>query len=153
MHHHAEMRRCLEDVDVAGIRALWAHVSPNLPQPKTDDQALVVLHHARTQAQSIPLKLRAYSHRWLLERGYPTGLPDQLKPSAERLYPRVEGAVGISVNIRGPLAPAAPLIRVAMEDAVKECYADGHKTTDIVKPRMMEARSKAFRQVLGKIIE
>jgi hypothetical protein len=70
---------------------------------ESDAEALVTLHHARTQAESIALKLRAWSHRWLLEHGYPSGLPDHLKPSAERIYPRVVEGVGISVNFRSPI--------------------------------------------------
>ena len=107
-----------------------------------------MLHHARTQSP-LDLKLRAYSHRWLLDRGLPSGLPDELKPKAERLYPVKVEAVGISINGGGIFAPVIPLIRGAMEDAVLECFADGHKETEIVRPRMFEARAKAVKQLLG----
>src|SRR5579872_6695472 len=123
--HSAEFRRCLVELDVAGVRKLWRHVSPHLPQPASDADALATIHVARTQTESIPLKLRAWSHRWLLDHGFPSMLPDPLKPSAERLYPRVVEGVGISVNFRSPiLQPITGLVRGAMEDAVSEAYAD-----------------------------
>lgn len=68
LQHAAEFRRCLEQLDVPGIRKLWAHVSPHLAQPKTDLEALTTLHIARTQAESLPLRLRQYSYKWLRER-------------------------------------------------------------------------------------
>src|SRR5262249_47481856 len=74
--HAAEFRRCLEQLDVAGIRKLWRHVSPNMPQPKNDAEALISLHSARTQSEAMPIKLRAWSHRWLLDNGLPSQLPD-----------------------------------------------------------------------------
>lgn len=144
MDHAAEFRRCLEECDVSGIRRLSAHVMPHLPQPKSDAQALVSIHHARTQSVWIRLPLRAYSHRWLLERGLPSGLPDELKPSAERLYPQKTAAVGISVNSKYPVVQRA--IHGAMRDAVLETYADGHaEQPEIVKARMMEARARERR--------
>ncbi len=144
MDHAAEFRRCLEECDVPGIRRLSAHVMPHLPQPKSDAQALVSLHHARTQSAWIRIRLRAYSHRWLIERGLPSGLPDNLKPSAERLYPQKTAVVGISVNSKYPVVQRA--IHGAMRDAVLETYADGHaEQPEIVKARMMEARARERR--------
>lgn len=151
-NHSAEFRRCLEAVDVAGIRKLWRHVSPHLPQPQTDAEALVTIHHARTQTDSIALKLRAWSHRWLLDHGYPSGLPDHLKPSAERIYPRVVEGVGISVNFRSPiLQPIASLVRGAMEDAVSEAYADNNTEPSFVRARMQEARETTVRKLVGRL--
>lgn len=148
--HSAEFRRCLEQLDVAAIRKLWHHVSPHLPQPKTDAEALVTLHHARTQTESIAIKLRAWSHRWLLDHGYPSGLPDHMKASAERIYPRVVEGVGISVNFRSPiLKPITEQVRGAMEDAVSEAYADKRTEPAFVRARMLEARATAMRKLVG----
>jgi hypothetical protein len=143
------MRRCLSEIDVPGIRALWHHVAPGMPQPKDDAAALAMIHHTRTLAEWLNLTLRAYSHRWLLDHDLPSGLPDDLKPRAERLYPVKAEAVGISINGGGIFAPIIPLVRGAMEDAVLECFADGHKETEIVRPRMFEARAKVVRELLG----
>lgn len=115
-----------------------------MPVPETRFDALVALHLARTTARSIPIRLRAYSHRWLLDRNYPSQLPDRLKPRAERLYPQAIGAVGISVNSKYPVVQAA--IQNAMSNAVLEAYADGHQDDpEVVKARMQEARSRERR--------
>jgi hypothetical protein len=150
--HATEFRRCLENMDVRGIRRIWRHVSPDLPQPSNDHDALVAIHHARTQAQSIAFKLRAYSHRWLIDSGYPSALPDRMKPSAERIYPKVAEAVGISVNARSELfKPVVAMVRGAMEDAVMDAFADGRTDRDFVAARMSEAKQKSIKQLLGKI--
>ena len=103
MQHSAEVRRCLIDCDVAQLRKLWQHVAPHLPQPETDADALVSLHFARTLASFVSFRARAYSHRWLIDNGWPSGLPDHMKPRAERLYPRVVEGVGVSVNASSKL--------------------------------------------------
>lgn len=141
MNHADEFRRCLIDLDVVGICDLWFHVSPHLPQPKNNDEALATLHYARTQAKSIPLKLRCYSHAWLCERGLPSGLPDQWKPKASRLYPHKVKAVGVSVMAMSAASvPRARAIEKAMSNAVLECYADGVTDVDRIRGRMNEAR-------------
>lgn len=148
--HQAELRRCLEQLDCAGTRKLWQHVSPHLPQPKSDAETLIALHHARTQAKSIQFKHRAYSHRWLCDNGYPSGLPDPLKPSAERIYPKIVKAVGIAVvALSASRKPAAALIERAMADAVEDAYAEGKQDDDaFVTARMHEAREKT-KKLLG----
>ena len=146
MNHSAEFRRCLSECDISGVRRLWQHVAPNMPQPKSAHDALMAIHHARTQLPLLTLKQRAYSHRWLLDHGYPSGLPDGLKPSAERLYPKVVAAVGIAVKGSSPLGrQVAPLIQSAMSDAVLEAYADKKTDPAFVKARMMDARAKIIR--------
>jgi len=153
MAHAAEMRRCLLDCDVAQARKLWAHVAPNMPQPESDEKTLAAIHMARTQMDSMPFKARAYSHRWLCDRGLPSQLPDLLKPKAERIHPVIVDAVAISVTpSASTLRPASLLIRRAMEDVVMDCYANGDKEPSFVKARMMEARSKA-KTMLRDMIE
>lgn len=141
MNHADAFRRCLIDLDVVGICDLWFHVSPHLPQPKNNDEALATLHYARTQAKSIPLRLRCYSHAWLCERGLPSGLPDQWKSKASRLYPHEVKAVGVSVMAMSEASvPRARAIEKAMSNAVLECYADGVTDVDRIRSRMNEAR-------------
>jgi hypothetical protein len=145
--------RSLETLDVSAARGAWGTLFPHLSPPESDADMLTMLHMARTQSDAIGFKLRAYSHRWLTERGYPSQLPDHLKPSAERLYPKVAHAVGISYNFRDEaLKPAADMIRGAMEGAVMDADADG-KLTDspFVKARMYEARDKERRALFGRI--
>lgn len=141
MSYEAQFRQCLIDLDVVGICDLWFHVSPHLPQPKNNDEALATIHYARTQARSIPLRLRCYSHAWLCERGLPSGLPDCWKPKASRLYPHNVNAVGVAVLAMSEAnKPMARAIEKAMSDAAMECYADGVTDVDRIRGRMNEAR-------------
>jgi hypothetical protein len=146
-------RRSLETLDTAEGFRLWAHAFPHLPPPENDDGMLTVMHIARTQSESLPFRLRAYSHKWLCERDLPSQLPDHLKQPAERIYPRVASAVGISYNFMNPdFAPAADPIRKAMEGAVMDADADGRLTdSPFVKARMYEARDKERRALFGRI--
>jgi hypothetical protein len=143
------MRDAMRELDAGKARACWAEARPGMPQPRSDADALTMLHIARTQSPLMTLRERAYSHRWCLDNGMPSALPDKLKPKAERLYPVLTEAVGISVNGSGLFAPIRSLVRESMEHAVEECFADGHKETEIVRPRMMEAKTRAVRQLLG----
>ena len=153
MSHADEMQRCLEAGDVAGVRRLWAHVRPGMPQPKTDTEARIILHMARTQSIVCSFAARAYSHRWLLDNGYPSQLPDNLKPKAERLYPAIHEAVGLAIGAKNILGRAMkPHIEGAMIYAINEVYAD-HKRpfAPTVKKRMLEAREKITKKLLGVI--
>lgn len=132
---------CLVDLDIETARKAWAVAFPHLSPLVSDNDVLSTLHYARTQAESIRFAMRAYSHRWLLDHGLPSGLPDRLKPSAERICPAVVGCVGIATKTRTPLALA---VRDAMEYAVNECYADGHREPEVVRPRMMELRTRVL---------
>lgn len=144
MLHSAEMLRCLRDCDVEGIRALWAHVSPHLPQPESDADALASIHMARTQTQPMPFRLRAYSHAWLTERGLPSQLPDNLRPRAQRIYPVIVEGVGIAVS--GTAHPEFnDALRRAQSDAVLECYANKTTKTEFVRARMVEATAKFYK--------
>lgn len=152
MDHSAEMLRCLKTVDVDGIRRLWSNVSPNMPQPHDDSSALVAIHHARTQCRAIAFRDRAYSHRWLTDNGYPSGLPDELRPKAEQTYHTVVQGVGISCNARSELfKPIVKLVQRSMEDAVSEAFADGKTDPEHVSARMSEARADTVRLLLGKV--
>lgn len=145
-----QFRAAAEAGDLETLRRLWAHACPHLPPLPAGETARMVLHHARTQMASLPLKARAWSHRWLLDHGFPSGLPDALKPKAERLYPQVVSAVGICVRPRTEAArPAALEIRGAMEDAVSDAYAEGRTDPAFVAARMREARAKVTRQLFG----
>ena len=150
MKHSAELRRCLMDCDVPGIRRLWAHVAPHLPQPANDEAALITLHIARTQAESVPFHLRAYSHRWCIDHGHPSGLPDNLKPAADRIYPCIAEGVGIAVKASSPeRQKLAMIVRGAMEDAVQEAYADRKTDPDHVRERMFRARAYTLDKLIG----
>ena len=146
-----EFARLLEDGDVDALRLAWAKAAPHLPQPQTRAEAEIVMHHARTQAESMAFPKRAYSHRWLAERNLPSGLPDNLKPRAERMYPKIVSAVGIACgSMNSAMAPVALAIRGAMEEAVQHCYADGRTEPAFVKAQMMIARAAETRRLFGR---
>jgi len=145
-------RQALIDLDVPLLRRMWSYLSPHTPQPQTDNECLTTAHIARTGMQSMPLKARAYSYRWLVERGLPTQLPDNLKPQAERLYPTMVEAVAISCkSTNKALQPVFDRVRASMEDVVNDAYAGTkHVDADKLKAAMQEARQKSMRQLIGK---
>lgn len=147
----ATFRNLLEAGDVEGCRAYWRQHGSHLPQPETRDQAEIVMHHARTGADSVSFKARAWSHRWLIERDLPSGLPDRLRPSAEQICPVRKTAVGISVNFRSAFMKGAEKeVRGAMEQAVLDADADGRiEDAAYVSARMAEAKAKAMRTLFG----
>lgn len=150
--HNNEFLRCLTTLDVAGIRRLWQHVSPNLPQPKNEEETLTTMHIARTASKAVPAKARLFSHDWLIERGFPSQLPDELLPPARRQEKRVVQAVGISVNSRSPdLQPVAKAIEKAMSDAVADAFDSGRTDDEFVRARMDEARARTRKKLLGSV--
>jgi hypothetical protein len=136
------IRQALEECDIDTFRKLWVHLAPELPRPKNDLWWLATLHAVRTQASSLALRHRVYSHCWLLDHGFPSGLPDHLKARAERLYPRTVRGVGVAVHTRSPLALA---IHKAMSDAVEDAYAEHRTDADFIRARMLEARDKILK--------
>jgi hypothetical protein len=148
---HDEFRQLLETGNVDALRAAWARAMPGMPQPETREHAEIAMHMARTSSTLILFKYRAWSHAWLTERNLPSQLPDALRPRAERAYPGVVQAVGISVNFHSPLlAPAANEIRGAMEHAVLDAFAAGRRDPGFVTIRMQEARAKTERSLFGR---
>lgn len=145
-----ELQRVAESLDVPAARRIWRTIAPHLPQPGSDHEVLIMLHHARTQSEDIAFKDRAYSHAWLCDYNVASGLPDHLKPRAERLYPRVIEGVGIGVKAMSSLmGPIAGHIRASMEDAVLEAYADKRTDPAHVRQRMAEAKAKTIRKLIG----
>lgn len=142
----------LETLDVAGMRRVHAAAFPHLPPLGSDAQVLATMHIARTCSETMAFRHRAYSHAWLVERGYPSQLPDALRPKAEQMHPREVKAVGLSVNFKAPeLKPAGTLIRKAGEDVIENAAADGRiADTDYVKPRMLEAMARERRALFGR---
>jgi hypothetical protein len=151
MKHSAEMHRCLRDCDVAAIRKLWRRVAPDMPQPADDREALRDIHYARTTMSSMPTKLREYSHSWLINNCYPSGLPDKMRPKAERIYPVIKSAVGIAMKATSKDFKAAiPVIRGAMEQAVMDAYEQGRlEDGPFVRERIKEAREYTTRKLFG----
>jgi len=140
-------RACLDAGDAVELRRLWAVLSPHLHQPTDDREVAVVLHRARTGAASVALHRRLYSHAWLTERGIPSGLPDELRPPAERGGARVMSAVGVSVRARAPeRKELAAAIEAAMAAAAAEAFDSGITDPTFVSARMWEARDRVLRR-------
>lgn len=146
-----EFRDLLQMGDVWGLVLAWGRLAPHLPQPKNIREAEITMHHARTQSERITKVQRAYSHRWLTERGYPSGLPEALWPAAEQVHGKIVSAVGIAVMTQTPeLEPVARQVEKAMADAVADCYANGDTEPVIVQARMAEARTRTMAQLLAR---
>ena len=70
------------------------------------------------------------------------------------MFPQIVEGVGIAVGGMSALTKAiAPLVRGAMSDAVADCYANGDRAPEVVKPQMSAARKKSLRQLIGKVID
>ncbi len=150
MDRRSHFQQLLNQGDVRGLCAAWAQLYPGMPQPETDEQAEIAMHAARTQAESVTFRNRAYSHAWLRERSLPSQLPDILRPKAEQMHPVAVGAVGISVNTGNPfLAPVVVEVRKAMEHAVEDAYANGDTDPVLVSALMQDAQRKTYRKLLG----
>jgi hypothetical protein len=135
---------------VAGMRALHALVFPHLPAPKSDRDVLAAIHHARTQAEAMPFKARAWSHHWLVDNNLPSGLPDHLKPRAEQVCPRVAEVTGFSANFRSRiLRPIKPEVEAAVTEVILDEYSGRVVRHDRLKGRMLEAKEKAIRRLAG----
>lgn len=151
--HSTLFRQYLETCDIEGVRKLWRHVAPHLPQPHGDFQVQVMIHSARTQAESIAPRLRAYSHQWLKANGLPSQLPEHLKPAAERMDFRFAFGVGIGMKttsagsgeVKAMKQQLGREIQRAMGRAVEEAFADNRTDADHLRARMREARDKTIR--------
>jgi hypothetical protein len=152
--YSAAFLECMETLDAGLIRKLWRQLRPGLPQPVDDAEALATLHLARTGCDAIKTAARMYSHCWLKERALPSQLPDAMRASAERMYPTVKRAVGISVNTISPLLkPVMAEVRTAMANAVLEIHAHDPSLSDddLVRRQMREAKQQTMRKLLGSL--
>lgn len=138
----------LEAGDLEGLIEFWRRAPEHL-RPGSRLEAEIMMHHIRTGSRAVRMRCRAWSHRWLVERSLPSGLPDILRPRAERLYPVAVGGVLIASAKRTPIT--LPL-RQVMEVVVLEDYADAGRRDpkpDVVRAHMLEARARERRKLLG----
>jgi hypothetical protein len=68
------------ELDLEDFKRLWPHIMPHVDPIVTDKEALATLHMARAECKTMPVSLRQYSDRWLRERGFGSGMPDEIKP-------------------------------------------------------------------------
>lgn len=149
----AAVRRCLDELDVNGMRKLHARMYPHLPSPGDNKLVLATMHRARTQRRDMPLRARAYSHTWLLAHGYPSGLPDMLKPKAERIYPRKVGATGFAPSFSSPILKP---IKTHVEHDVGVVILDAYATDKVdridhrkLRSEMLAETARSIRRLVG----
>ncbi len=149
-------RTALYDGDVHRTRHLWAQVSPDMPQPENYDEAEVIMHQARTAADSVPIHKRIFSHAFLAERGLPSQLPDGLKPPRERKGPPVifpAALIGVGTfSKRADRREEAKAMEKAMADAVGDMITSGITDKGRIAKRMWEARDAFIQQRMRKMI-
>jgi hypothetical protein len=148
----SEIRAALIAGDVDLLRRMWGAWFPNSPQPKDWQEAQVQLHAARTAAESVPVKLRCFSHHWLVERGLASLLPDRLRPSADQYCPRVTPGVGFAWSSGSAvLRPAKAEIEAAVGARIEEMAADGllTKDPDGVRDEMMFTKNRTLHALFG----
>ncbi len=134
-----------------GMWWIMATDFPGAPLPKTPEQAEIILHRIRAETESVSLAQRLRSHAWLTERGFPSGLPDHLRPKPEQIHPRVVKAVGIAVRMPAAFREVGVAVERAMADAVGVLAADGADLEDraLVHGYMFEARERTLKQLIG----
>ncbi len=149
-------RSALCDGDIHRTRYLWAHISPGMPQPENDGEAEVIMHQARTAADSVPMSQRIYSHAFLAERGLPSQLPDGMKPVAERKGPPVifsAALIGVGTTSSSPhRRDEAKAMEKAMADAVGDMITCGITDKGRIAKRMWEAREAFIQKRMRKMI-
>jgi hypothetical protein len=129
LEHANEFKRCLVELDVDGIRRLWNHVSPHLPQPKNEDEALHTMHLARTKMKGLHPRLLKYSKEWLAERARST----------------IVTGVGIAVKAPEWRRAHALELRHELENVVTSAHREGvdlDKDAAEVSKRMLKAHRK-----------
>lgn len=117
MSYATQFRQCLENLDAAGARDIWAHVMPHLPLPKNEDDTFEIMHRARVEMRSLPERAKAYSRQWLKEReirviapcvGISVGAPPHRKAFAEDLRGGMSHVVDVAYRSGVDLIVDAP---------------------------------------------
>ena len=139
--HGAEFLRCLMEGDLRGIMALHRHIAPFAAE-MTPADALVSLHIARMEANSIPEQAKRWSRAWLLDNGYERRDGRWQRTDTKERTVFAE-AVGISSSSPGGhKTPLNYRIQAAMEDSLLNSLAKGIFEPQKQKEGMMKARAK-----------
>lgn len=133
----AEVHRCLATADVAGLLRAWAVSHPHLAV-LSPPEALIALHMARVEANSIPSMLKRYSAAFLCERGY-----RRIDSRWVEGFPKETGivaAAGIASRSADPRT-ATRIVR-AMGNAYLDALAAGIDEPPVQRERMLKARAR-----------
>lgn len=146
-----EYLRCLVQLDAPAMRALFRKTDPHLPQPRSDEEAMISIHMARAATPGIPQNLRIGSHLWLTKRQFPSALSHEqvaqwLAPT-KYLVPdgdqKIVTAVGIAIgDVNGRTSPILSKLREAIEHKVLEMYADGDTNPYLLQIEMRQVETK-----------
>ena len=139
----AAFRDCLDSGDAVRLLKIYGTVYPKMPAPKDVEEAWVVLHQARTGAESVKLEKRFYSHAWLMERGLKSSLPDELRPKVQQICPVIVSAVGVAVKAfssRSDRVEEAASLEQVMARAAGDMIRDGIFDRARIAPVMWAAR-------------
>lgn len=137
MLHGAELRRCLIQLDVHGMKKLWQHCNPHLPRQTTID-ALCSMHMARVQMRTIPRKLKNYSRDWLRDQNI--FLIDgkwSVRDPALKIY-----SEGVGIASTSSVPGLSKKIVNAMSEALLNGMAKGIMDPPHQKELMLKARAK-----------
>lgn len=152
--HASSFLRCMLELDISGMRKLYAHTHPHL-QGGSDTQVLVALHMARTMADNVSIKMRQYSHAWLVAGGHHSSLPDHLKPKGEQVRPRVVPATGFAMMFGSKiLKPLIPHVEGKVHEVILDAYATDkvHKIDhDKLRAGMLETKDAEIHSLVGSI--
>lgn len=147
-----EFRRCLENLDIEGVRRIWAETHKHLPQPVNDEQTLIQIHMARAGSKSMAHRLRLYSHQWLTERNLPSPLPNHLRPKNEQVPSVLAEAAGLAVISKVPEAKTYLLEK--LQASALEAFADGVRNPAVLRGRIAETvrrEKKIIDQIKGDL--
>ena len=139
----AAFRECLDNGDALRLLQIYGSLFPKLPKPADIEEAQVILHQARTGAESVKLEKRLYSHAWLDERRLKSSLPDELKPPKKRIFPIISSAVGVAVKSfsrRSDRVEEAASLEQVMARAAGDMVRDGIYDRARIAPVMWAAR-------------
>jgi hypothetical protein len=133
--HQQEIKRCLLELDVSGIRKVWGDAAPHLDQPDSDWEALRAMHMARVQMKNISPQAKRYSEHWLKE----------LKGKT-----RIAASVGIVVGtLRRDDRERAEHVKAEMVEAVLLAHREG-VDLDLEAPEVQRRMRVAHQKVNAK---
>lgn len=146
----SEFRQALRDRDVPLLMKASKVLFPKDQQPADETEATAQMHIARTMQGWMTVEERAYSHFWLKDRGFPSMLPNELLPWAERFEPAIRSGVGIACGTgKEWLKPALPLIQGAMAKTVIDRQELIETDPDLLRDKIKFAHNDEFRRLFG----
>lgn len=124
-------------LEAGDFRALLRLTGEKVKHPHDAEK---ILHMARSGAKTVDVTKRQYSDAWLRERGLPSSLPIEDRPSI------ISRSVGIAVL--SSVQAVKEALTDVQEQAVLTAYADGIQDPQVVGQLMKEAREREARGLM-----